>query len=198
MAASRRASPLQSGAVALGDRARRGGGVGVAAYPLLQALAAGTCVVGPSLYLPYLLEGDPLAKGQCPVVFYWGARETKTRVVFVLGLVSLVNSLTAGKNRFRGTGIGRLELCGAPRRRAVARLWMSPAASDSLGGDLRRRAAELRRLGQLADAVRTAEHTSSGRASAQAVPAMSYVGELVDGRMVTCGTHRILGHASHV
>ena len=38
-----------------------GGGVGVAAYPLLQALAAGTCVVGPSLYLPYLLEGDPLA-----------------------------------------------------------------------------------------------------------------------------------------
>ena len=87
---------------------------------------------------------------------------------------------------------------GATSARGRPLVWMSPAASDSLGGDLRRRAAELRRLGQLADAVRTAEHTSSGRASAQAVPAMSYVGELVDGRMVTCGTHRILGHASHV
>jgi hypothetical protein len=36
MAASRRASPLQSGAVALGDRARRGGGLGSPLTPFCK------------------------------------------------------------------------------------------------------------------------------------------------------------------
>jgi len=58
---------------------------------------------------------------------------------------------------------------------------MSRATTDSLGGDLRRRAAEPHRLGQPADAEHTAEHARpSGRASAQAAAAISYVGELVD------------------
>ena len=56
---------------------------------------------------------------------------------------------------------------------------MSP--SHSLGGDLRRRAAELRRLGQLAGDVRTADQTRpSSNGSAHAAAAMSYLGELVD------------------
>ena len=78
------------------------------------------------------------------------------------------------------------------------------ASPHSLGGDLRRRASELRRLGRLADAVRTADQTrpsghhgippagsahaaadqarpsGHGHGSAHAAAAMSYLGQLVE------------------
>ena len=85
-----------------------------------------------------------------------------------------------------------------------ARKVMSARASPhSLGGDLRRRAAELRRLGRLSDAVRTADQTrpsghhgippagsaraadqarpsGHGHGSAHAAAAISYLGQLVE------------------
>ena len=80
-------------------------------------------------------------------------------------------------------------LCFPPCIKLMSSMSSRVAGSHSLGGDLRRRAAELRRLGQLADAVRTADQTHgstadqtrpSGHGSAHTAAATSYLGQLVE------------------